>query len=336
MGSAILQSKNEGSWGRKEWDQKVSVDDEDDGSQQWKLWQSRRVPAKEAFDLQMAINAQNLTNIRLISKPFHTDHHPISLGSPLPRHSSDTSLDLHQLLSTLARFDSISNGAKSAACTASKMVGFPSLYLPIPSLWKSIRNQLKLGFVLQLDRFNDLSTRSSNSPIQENLEPNLGDKGNTADVVCCMQQLQVICADGLKEMLSGMVSFWASGKTLCPKKSNGWDDPHVVPADMTVEVSELFTRELTRYIQETDELAMKGLTENRQLLDLISRELLENSRITRVEVKEKLAWLLSCEYFGLDIGCKVWSGYDLNKQWPGYFGNFWWWRIKELKCQFLL
>lgn len=25
-----------------------------------------------------------------------------------------------------------------------------------------------------------------------------------------------------------------------------WDDPHVVPADMTVEVSELFTRELTR------------------------------------------------------------------------------------------
>ncbi|KAL4588667.1 hypothetical protein LXL04_001559 [Taraxacum kok-saghyz] len=32
------------------------------------------------------------------------------------------------------------------------MVGFPSLYLPISRLWKSIRNQLKLGFVLQLDR----------------------------------------------------------------------------------------------------------------------------------------------------------------------------------------
>ncbi|KAL4561575.1 hypothetical protein LXL04_033744 [Taraxacum kok-saghyz] len=29
----------------------------------------------------------------------------------------------------------------------------------------------------------------------------------------------------------------------------------------------------------------------------------------------KLVWLLSCEYFGLDIGCKVLSGYDLNKQW---------------------
>ncbi|KAL4564352.1 hypothetical protein LXL04_028413 [Taraxacum kok-saghyz] len=104
---------------------------------------------------------------RLITVTFHTDRRLISHGSsPLPRHSSDTSLDLHQLLSTLARFDSISNDAKSAACTASKMVGFPSLYLPISSLWKSIRNQLKLGFVLQLDRFNDLSTRSSNSPIQ--------------------------------------------------------------------------------------------------------------------------------------------------------------------------
>ncbi|CAI9263169.1 unnamed protein product [Lactuca saligna] len=67
-----------------------------------------------------------------------------------------------------------------------------------------------------------------------------------------------------------------------------WDDPHVVPADMTVEVSELFTRELTRYIQETEEVAIKGLTQNRHILDLISRELLEKSRITGVEVKEKI------------------------------------------------
>ncbi|KAL4561923.1 hypothetical protein LXL04_034107 [Taraxacum kok-saghyz] len=91
-------------------------------------------------------------------RTIHTDHHPpISLGYPYlaipPTPSSIfTSLDLHQLLYTLARFDSISKGAKSAACTASKMVGFPSLYLPISRLWKSIRNQLKLGFVLQLDR----------------------------------------------------------------------------------------------------------------------------------------------------------------------------------------
>ncbi|KAI7758367.1 hypothetical protein M8C21_013728 [Ambrosia artemisiifolia] len=70
-----------------------------------------------------------------------------------------------------------------------------------------------------------------------------------------------------------------------------WDDPHVIPADMTVEVSELFTRELTRYIEETEEIAMKGLTDNRHILDLISNELLENSRITGLEVKEKLAQL---------------------------------------------
>ncbi|KAK9077658.1 hypothetical protein SSX86_005995 [Deinandra increscens subsp. villosa] len=70
-----------------------------------------------------------------------------------------------------------------------------------------------------------------------------------------------------------------------------WDDPHVVPADMTVEVSELFTRELTRYIEETEELAMKGLTDNRHILDMISKELLENSRITGLEVKEKIGQL---------------------------------------------
>ncbi|XP_059277402.1 ATP-dependent zinc metalloprotease FTSH 12, chloroplastic isoform X1 [Lycium ferocissimum] len=59
-----------------------------------------------------------------------------------------------------------------------------------------------------------------------------------------------------------------------------WDDPHIIPAEMTVEVSELFTRELTRYINETEELAMRGLMANRHILDLISNELLENSRIT--------------------------------------------------------
>ncbi|CAA2991900.1 ATP-dependent zinc metalloprotease FTSH 12, chloroplastic [Olea europaea subsp. europaea] len=44
-----------------------------------------------------------------------------------------------------------------------------------------------------------------------------------------------------------------------------WDDPHIIPADMTLEVSELFTRELIRYIEETEELAMKGLMDNRRL-----------------------------------------------------------------------
>ncbi|PWA48288.1 AAA+ ATPase domain-containing protein [Artemisia annua] len=63
-------------------------------------------------------------------------------------------------------------------------------------------------------------------------------------------------------------------------------DPHVVPADMTVEVLELFTRELTRYIEETEELAMKGLMANRHILDLISNELLEKSRITGLYIEE--------------------------------------------------
>ncbi|KAH6787857.1 FTSH protease 12 [Perilla frutescens var. hirtella] len=62
-----------------------------------------------------------------------------------------------------------------------------------------------------------------------------------------------------------------------------WDDPHVIPAKMTLEVSELFTRELTRYIDETEELAMKGLKDNRHILDAIAQELVEHSRITGLD-----------------------------------------------------
>ncbi|KAJ6808722.1 ATP-dependent zinc metalloprotease FTSH 12, chloroplastic [Iris pallida] len=67
-----------------------------------------------------------------------------------------------------------------------------------------------------------------------------------------------------------------------------WDDPSVIPADMTIEVSELFTRELTRYIEETEELAMTGLRQNKHILDMIARELLEKSRITGLEVAEHM------------------------------------------------
>ncbi|XP_057453305.1 ATP-dependent zinc metalloprotease FTSH 12, chloroplastic [Lotus japonicus] len=70
-----------------------------------------------------------------------------------------------------------------------------------------------------------------------------------------------------------------------------WDDPQVIPANMTLEVSELFTRELTRYIEETEELAMNALRDNRHILDLVTRELLERSRITGLEVEEKLKGL---------------------------------------------
>ncbi|XP_043813588.1 ATP-dependent zinc metalloprotease FTSH 12, chloroplastic isoform X4 [Manihot esculenta] len=65
-----------------------------------------------------------------------------------------------------------------------------------------------------------------------------------------------------------------------------WDDPYVIPANMTLEVSELFTRELTRYIKETEELAMKGLSDNIHILDVITKALLEKSRITGLEVEE--------------------------------------------------
>ncbi|KAJ6720747.1 ATP-DEPENDENT ZINC METALLOPROTEASE FTSH 12 CHLOROPLASTIC [Salix viminalis] len=65
-----------------------------------------------------------------------------------------------------------------------------------------------------------------------------------------------------------------------------WDDPHVIPANMTLEVSELFTREMTRYVEETEELAMEGLRDNRHILDVITKELLEKSRVTGLEVED--------------------------------------------------
>ncbi|GAB4836756.1 ATP-dependent zinc metalloprotease FTSH 12, chloroplastic [Ancistrocladus abbreviatus] len=70
-----------------------------------------------------------------------------------------------------------------------------------------------------------------------------------------------------------------------------WDDPHVIPANMTLEVSELFSRELTRYIEETEELAINGLRDNRHILDMIAKELLEKSRITGLEVEERIKGL---------------------------------------------
>ncbi|XP_029130211.1 ATP-dependent zinc metalloprotease FTSH 12, chloroplastic isoform X2 [Cajanus cajan] len=45
---------------------------------------------------------------------------------------------------------------------------------------------------------------------------------------------------------------------------------------------------ITKYIEETEELAMNALRNNRHILDLIVRELLERSRITGLEVEEKL------------------------------------------------
>ncbi|CAN1155589.1 ATP-dependent zinc metalloprotease FTSH 12, chloroplastic [Linum perenne] len=65
-----------------------------------------------------------------------------------------------------------------------------------------------------------------------------------------------------------------------------WDDPFVIPVNLTIEESELFTREMTRYIEETEELAMKGLRDNMDLLDMIVKELMEKTRITGLEVEK--------------------------------------------------
>ncbi|WJX87517.1 ATP-dependent zinc metalloprotease FTSH 12, chloroplastic, variant 2 [Trifolium repens] len=84
------------------------------------------------------------------------------------------------------------------------------------------------------------------------------------------------------------------GLTDRPDASDGdliryrWDDPQVVPTKMSVELSELFTRELTRFIEETEELAMNALRDNKHILDLVARELMEKSRITGLEIEEKL------------------------------------------------
>lgn len=48
-----------------------------------------------------------------------------------------------------------------------------------------------------------------------------------------------------------------------------------------------------QYIDETEELAMNGLVQNRHILDMIARELLENSRITGLVCFIKLCFCSS-------------------------------------------
>ncbi|KAK8318035.1 hypothetical protein V6Z12_A13G148900 [Gossypium hirsutum] len=45
---------------------------------------------------------------------------------------------------------------------------------------------------------------------------------------------------------------------------------------------------ITKYIEETEELAINALKDNRHILDMIAKELLEKSRITGLEVEEKI------------------------------------------------
>ncbi|KAK4398751.1 ATP-dependent zinc metalloprotease FTSH 12, chloroplastic [Sesamum angolense] len=67
-----------------------------------------------------------------------------------------------------------------------------------------------------------------------------------------------------------------------------WDDPHVIPANMTLEVLSFLQGSWQGTLMRQRELAMKGLEDNRPILDMIARELLEHSRITGLEVQERM------------------------------------------------
>nr|QKY65085.1 FTSH protease 12 [Passiflora tenuiloba] len=87
------------------------------------------------------------------------------------------------------------------------------------------------------------------------------------------------------------VGFRSRSDGLNEKIKSKWDDHSVIPVDMTLEVSELFSRELNRHIEETEELAMRGLRDNKHILDLIATKLLQKSRITGLEVEKLMEGL---------------------------------------------
>lgn len=67
---------------------------------------------------------------------------------------------------------------------------------------------------------------------------------------------------------------------------NEWEKPGTEIAEMSVELSELFTREVTRYIEETEQYAKNALRRNRHILDRLTAELLEHTKISGLEVEE--------------------------------------------------
>lgn len=67
---------------------------------------------------------------------------------------------------------------------------------------------------------------------------------------------------------------------------NEWEKPGTEIAQMSVELSELFTREVTRYIEETEEDAKNALRRNRHIFDRLTAELLERTKLSGMEVEE--------------------------------------------------
>lgn len=69
---------------------------------------------------------------------------------------------------------------------------------------------------------------------------------------------------------------------------NNWSKPGNRIANMSMEVSELFTREVTRYVDETEEEAMQGLLTNRHILDRIVIELLDRTKMSGLDIAEMI------------------------------------------------
>lgn len=67
---------------------------------------------------------------------------------------------------------------------------------------------------------------------------------------------------------------------------NEWEKPETEIAEMSVELSELFTREVTRYIEETEQYAKNALRRNRHIFDKLTAELFERTYISGLEVEE--------------------------------------------------
>eukprot|EP00252_Welwitschia_mirabilis_P015196 TRINITY_DN33438_c0_g1_i1.p1 TRINITY_DN33438_c0_g1~~TRINITY_DN33438_c0_g1_i1.p1 ORF type:complete len:1020 (-),score=228.37 TRINITY_DN33438_c0_g1_i1:625-3684(-) len=93
----------------------------------------------------------------------------------------------------------------------------------------------------------------------------------------------------------GLLRMTWSGKFRLPFQT-AFDDPEEAleknewreadaKAIMSVELSELFTREVTRYIEETEETALAALQSNRNILERLVDELLRRSKISGEEVE---------------------------------------------------
>eukprot|EP00271_Cylindrocystis_brebissonii_P011589 TRINITY_DN29458_c0_g1_i1.p1 TRINITY_DN29458_c0_g1~~TRINITY_DN29458_c0_g1_i1.p1 ORF type:complete len:1136 (-),score=197.81 TRINITY_DN29458_c0_g1_i1:419-3826(-) len=65
-----------------------------------------------------------------------------------------------------------------------------------------------------------------------------------------------------------------------------WGRADAKVADMSIPVSDMFTREVTRYITETESLAIEGLNSNRHIYDALVEMLYSNMRVTGQEVAE--------------------------------------------------